>query len=70
MLEVDPGVRLTPQQILDHPWMQLSDSDLKDINVFSDYEKQKIVGEFEYYNKKKEGDLGHDPFQEQMLNST
>jgi len=33
------------------------------VEVFSTYEKEKIVSEFEYYNTKKEGvEPGDDPF--------
>ena len=70
VLEVDPKVRLTPAAILTHPWMRLSEKQLSDIAVFSQYEKEKIVSEFEYYNQKKEGGVLEDPFMEQMLNST
>lgn len=63
VLEVDPKKRLTPAEILSDPWMQLSDKQIKAVEVFSSYEKEKIVAEFEYYNTKKEGvDLKDDPF--------
>ena len=38
------------------------------VKVFTEYEKDKIVDEFEYYNQKKETDNKiEDPFMEQML---
>jgi hypothetical protein len=40
------------------------------VEVFSLYEKEKIISEFEYYNQKQEGDMGDDPFLEQMLVTT
>ena len=40
------------------------------MEVFSQYEKDKICSEFEYYNQKQEGDMGEDPFLEQMLVTT
>jgi|APCry1669189472_1035225.scaffolds.fasta_scaffold200499_1 hypothetical protein len=49
------------------PWMQLTESQKKEVEVFTDHEKQKIVSEFEYYNQKKEntdGDKNYDPFLE------
>mmetsp|Transcript_8033 Transcript_8033/g.13486 ORF Transcript_8033/g.13486 Transcript_8033/m.13486 type:complete len:210 (-) Transcript_8033:373-1002(-) len=70
VLEADPVKRLTPQQILDDPWMELTDAQINQVKVFSEYEKQKIISEFEYYNQKKEGDVGDDPFLEQMLQTT
>ena len=39
----------------------------KEVEVFTQHEKLKIVSEFEYYNKKKEntdGDKNYDPFLE------
>lgn len=64
ILEPDPIKRLTPQQILTDPWMQLTEAQIAQVDVFSKYEKEKIESEFEYYNQKKEGDLGEDPFLE------
>lgn len=66
ILEADPKKRLTPQQIFADPWMQQTDEQLKAVHVFSDYEKVKIVQEFEYYNQKKEGEVDKedDPFLE------
>lgn len=52
------------------PWIQQTEAELKKINVFSEHEKNKIVGEFEYYNQKKENNHGDDPFLEQMLVTT
>ena len=63
VLEVDPKKRLSPAEILTDPWMYLSDKQIKAVEVFSTYEKEKIVNEFEYYNTKKEGvDPADDPF--------
>jgi hypothetical protein len=63
VLEVNPKKRLTPSEILTDPWMQLSEKQIKAVEVFSQYEKDKIVSEFEYYNQKKEGvDPADDPF--------
>ena len=70
VLEPDPNKRLTPEQILIDPWMQLSEQQLRQVEVFSKYEKEKITSEFEYYNTKQEGDTGEDPFLEQMLVTT
>lgn len=72
ILEADPKKRLTPQQIFADPWMQQTDKELEGVHVFSDYEKVKIVQEFEYYNTKKEGEVDKqdDPFLEQMLVTT
>jgi|TARA_B110000305_G_scaffold237549_1_gene301109 hypothetical protein len=52
--------------------MQQTDKELEGVHVFSDYEKVKIVQEFEYYNTKKEGEVDKqdDPFLEQMLVTT
>jgi hypothetical protein len=69
VLEVDPDKRLTPQEILNEPWMQLTDKQLAEIQVFNDNERQKIVDEFLYYNEKKE-DNKEDPFLEQELQTT
>ena len=49
------------------PWMQLTEIQKKEVEVFTQHEKLKIVSEFEYYNKKKEntdGDKNYDPFLE------
>jgi len=70
ILDPDPIKRLTPDQILADPWMQLTEAQKAQVEVFSQYEKEKIESEFEYYNQKKEGDLGEDPFLEQMLVTT
>ena len=72
ILEADPKKRLTPSQIFNDPWMQQTDAQQEGVCVFSDYEKVKIVQEFEYYNQKKEGEVDHkdDPFLEQMLVTT
>jgi hypothetical protein len=35
VLEVDPNKRLTPQEILNEPWMQLTDKQLEEIMVFN-----------------------------------
>jgi len=69
ILEVDPTKRLTPYQILADPWMVQSDAEAAKVEVFNDYEKQKIVSEFEYYNTSKEGGPADadDPFLEQEL---
>ena len=50
--------------------MQMTESQIKSVEVFSLYEKEKIISEFEYYNHKVEGDVGEDPFLEQMLVTT
>lgn len=73
ILEVDPLKRLTPQQILMDPWMQLTEIQKKEVEVFTDHEKLKIISEFQYYNQKKENtdeDKNYDPFLEQMLQTT
>jgi hypothetical protein len=70
ILEADPNKRLTPDQILNDPWMQITEQQIKAVEVFSQYEKDKICSEFEYYNQKQEGDMGEDPFLEQMLVTT
>jgi serine/threonine protein kinase len=72
ILEIDPKKRLTAKQILNDPWMKLSDEQLRKVEIFSTNEKQKVVDEFEYYNVKKEdGRLNQeDPFLEQMLITT
>ena len=67
ILEVDPNKRLTPEQILQDPWMQQTEKQLKEVVVFNDNEKKKIVDEFKYYIKKKEGDNKDDPFLEVEL---
>ena len=63
ILEVDPAKRMTPYQIMDDPWMQMTDPQASQVEVFSDYEKQKIVSEFEYYNLTQEN-ANDDPFLE------
>jgi len=63
ILEVDPAKRMTPYQIMDDPWMQMTDAQASQVEVFSDYEKQKIVSEFEYYNLTQEN-ANDDPFLE------
>lgn len=50
--------------------MQLTEKQLKEVVVFNDNEKKKIVDEFEYYIKKKEGDNKDDPFLEVELQTT
>lgn len=90
ILEKDPARRLNSDQILAHKWMrakQQRSSTLKSGNaksgpaqpqVFSEQEKEGIVAEFEYYNKRERDvivDGEHqivptDPFAEQMLSST
>jgi hypothetical protein len=50
--------------------MQLTESQVKGVEVFSQYEKDKIISEFEYYNQKQEGEANDDPFLEQMLVTT
>ena len=70
VLEVDPSKRMTPGQILQDPWMQLTVQQMNEVFVFNDYEKQKIVSEFEYYNKRKEDSKDNDPFLEQELQTT
>ena len=47
--------------------MQQTEKQLKEVVVFNDHEKKKIVEEFEYYIKKKEGDNKDDPFLEVEL---
>lgn len=49
--------------------MLLTDKQLKEINVFTDLEKDKIVNEFMYYTTKAE-DTKDDPFLEQELQTT
>jgi len=44
--------------------MQLTVQQMNEVFVFNDYEKQKIVSEFEYYNKRKEDSKDNDPFLE------
>lgn len=66
VLEVDPAKRLTPVQILNDPWMYLSEQQMSEISVFTDNEKQKVVSEFMYYTTKAE-DKNDDPFLEQEL---
>lgn len=78
ILEKDPVKRMTPQQILEHPWMQTQSK--SKVNIFSASEKESIMQEFEHYNQKKErctvedSDGGQqiptDPFAEQLLVST
>jgi serine/threonine protein kinase len=72
ILEIDPIKRLTAKQILNDPWMKLSDEQIQKVEIFSANEKQKVIDEFEYYNVKKEdGRLNQeDPFLEQMLITT
>lgn len=66
VLEKDPLKRLTPRQILQHPWMQ----QVK-VSVFSDPEKSAIKIEFLTYTQSKERALHlEDPFAEQLLVST
>ena len=50
ILEADPNKRLTPQQILIDPWMQLTEQQISKIEVFTKHEKEKIVSDFQYYN--------------------
>lgn len=50
--------------------MQITDAQINAVEVFSQYEKDKICSEFEYYNQKQEGEFGEDPFLEQMLVTT
>lgn len=50
ILTKDPVERLTTDQILAHKWM--SCRKVKSVNVFSEQEKESIVAEFEYYNKR------------------
>lgn len=69
VLEVDPAKRLTPVQILNDPWMYLSDQQMSEISVFTENEKQKVVSEFMYYTTKAE-DKNEDPFLEQELQTT
>lgn len=52
ILERDPRKRLTYKKILAHPWMA---DVVSHMNLFTDLEKEKIKGEFDYYtmgNKK------------------
>ena len=71
ILEADPNKRLTPQQIMIDPWMQLTEQQISKIEVFTQHEKEKIISDFEYYNQKKEdGKASDDPFLEQKLQST
>lgn len=78
ILEKDPNRRMTSDQILEHKWMKVSEKNTRQVKVFSDQEKNGIVSEFEYYNKKErdvvvDGEhqvLPTDPFAEQMLSST
>lgn len=78
ILEKDPNRRMTSDQILEHKWMTVSEKNTRQVKVFSDQEKNGIVSEFEYYNKKErdvvvDGEhqvLPTDPFAEQMLSST
>jgi hypothetical protein len=44
--------------------MQQTEAQVRSVEVFSQYEKEKIISEFEYYNHKQEGDVGEDPFLE------
>jgi hypothetical protein len=46
ILEADPLKRLTPQQILMDPWMQLTEAQQAKIEVFTQHEKAKIVSDF------------------------
>lgn len=77
ILEKDPTKRLTSDQILSHPWMLLRKGKSKKVNVFTEQEKEGIISEFEYYNKRERDvivDGEHqvvptDPFAEQMLSS-
>lgn len=46
ILEADPLKRLTPQQILSDPWMQLTEAQIAKIEVFTKHEKEKIVSDF------------------------
>jgi len=39
ILEIDPTKRLTAKQILNDPWMKLSDEQLKKVEIFSANEK-------------------------------
>ena len=39
ILEIDPKKRLTAKQILNDPWMKLSDEQLKKVEIFSANEK-------------------------------
>jgi hypothetical protein len=66
ILEADPLKRLTPHQILQDPWMQLTEAQRQKVEVFTKNEKEKIVSDFEYYNTKKEDskNVGDDPFLE------
>jgi len=52
ILEKDPTKRLNSDQILEHPWMLQKKAKGKKVNVFSEQEKEGIVSEFEYYNKR------------------
>ena len=78
ILEKDPNRRMTSDQILEHKWMKVPEKNTRQVKVFSDQEKNGIVSEFEYYNKKErdvvvDGEhqvLPTDPFAEQMLSST
>lgn len=40
------------------PWMMLTEQQARQIEVFTEHEKKKIVSEFEYYNQKKEAEEG------------
>ena len=55
---------------MQEPWIQQTESEMRGVEIFSDHEKNKICGEFEYYNQKKEDNHGDDPFLEQMLVTT
>ncbi len=67
VLEKDPTKRLTPKQIIEHPWMQQTK-----VSVFTEKEKEMILHEFAAYNQSKERivHLDADPFAEQLLVST
>ena len=48
LFEKDPKYRLTPKEVLEHPWMVKND--LKaDVQIFTEHEQQSIIDEFEYY---------------------
>ena len=70
MLEVDPEKRITPAQILSHPWMK----DAKDeMEIFTETEKNIIAKEFTYNETRRlnrNGEMVFELFTEHGLNSS
>ena len=53
ILDKDPLKRLTSDAILNHKWMRGPQSKhQRPVSVFTDQEKEGIISEFEYYNKR------------------